>query len=845
MLRTWFVGALFRSMLAHRLRLSLTGLAIALGVAFMAGSFTFSATLTRSLDSLFSQASAGTDVQVMHSSPGGSTIAGSAARPLPASVLATVRRVPGVAAADGQVADHAELLRRDGRPLSGSFGVALSWPAGTPFQATFTRRSGRPPAGPGEVMIDRSSARRGHFTVGQQIDIAIAGHAQPFTITGISGYGTADSLGGGSMAIFSLPAAQHLFGKDGEYDQIVVKATAGLSAAQLRDRIAAALPPGDRAVTAASASASAARQVNSALRMLTNFFLGFAGIALFVGAFVIWNTFSIMVGQRTRELALTRALGAGAGQVFRSVLAEAALLGAVGSVVGVGIGLGLARGLAALLSAFGFSLPISGLVLPGPDLALATGVGIALTVLASLPPAWRATRVAPVQAMRDPAPEPARFSGGRLAGGLVVIAAGLAALLTGILGGSGRVALASAGAACCFLGVTALAPLTVRPLAWLAGAPLARLPGRAGRLARGNTIRNPKRTSATAAALMIGLAVITATSVLVSSARATIGQQVAAASRTSYYVQASNGADGLSPALAGTIAGQPGVRAVTEVRQTTATVGGTVDRTIDGVDPAAIGKFTDLGITAGRLSALSAPGTIMVSADTAAGHGWKTGDFVRVQFGAYGAYRLRITGIFANIGPLSAYLVASTTLAADSGVRADSVDLVRAPATARSAIRSALAGYPGAQLLDQAGYTASQTKVLNSLLTVVTAMLILAIVIALLGVVNTLALSISERTREIGLLRAIGMQRGQLRLMIAAESMIISVIGALLGIILGLGLGAALAAALSTSRQATVAIPAGQLVVYILATAAAGVLASIGPARHAARLNMLTAITSE
>jgi putative ABC transport system permease protein len=694
-------------------------------------------------------------------------------------------------------------------------------------------------------MIDRASARRGHFTVGQAIGIAIAGHAVPFTITGITGYGPADSIGGGSIAIFSLATAQHLFGKPGQYDQIVVTAAPGLPASQLRDRIASVLPAGDTAVTAASASARAARQIDSALGILTDFFLGFAGIALFVGAFVIWNTFSIMVGQRTRELALTRALGASAGQVFRSVLAEAAILAAAGGAVGVGLGLALARGLAALLSAFGFSLPVSGLVLPAAELALAIGTGIAITVAAALPPAWRATRVAPVQAMRDPSPEPTRFSASRLISGLAVITAGVAALLTGIPAGQGQTVLAGAGAACCFIGVTMLAPLTVRPLAYLSSAPLVRLPGRVGLLARENTMRVPKRTSATAAALMIGLAVIAATSVLVSSARATIGQQVTAASRTGFYVQATNGDTGLSPAVARIIARQPGVRAVTEVRQTNATIAGAANRTVDGVDPAAIGQFTSLGVTTGQLSALSTPGTIMVSSDVAAGRGWKTGDAVTVQFGSYGVDRLRIAAVFANIGPLSSYLVSSTTLATDSGVRTDSVDLVQAPPTARNAIRSALAGYPGAQLLDQAGYIASQTKVLNSLLTLVTAMLILAIVIALLGVVNTLALSISERTREIGLLRAVGMQRSQLRQMVAAESMIISMIGALLGIMLGLGLGAALAVALTRSQQATVAIPAGQLVIYILATAAAGVLASIGPARRAARLDTLTAIAAE
>ncbi len=387
----------------------------------------FSATLTHSLDSLFTQASTGTDVQVTHTTPGGSTITGSPAQPVPASVLATVRHVPGVAAADGQVSAKAVLLGRDGKPLSAPFGVALSWPADSPFQATFSGRTGQPPAGPGQVMIDQASARRGHFAVGDAIGIEIAGHAVSFTITGITGYGSGDSIGGGSMAIFSLGTAQRLFGKAGEFDQIAVKAAPGVSADELKNRIAAVLPAGDEAVTAASAAASAAKQVNGQLGILRDFFLGFAGIAVLVGAFVIWNTFSIMVGQRTRELALTRALGASTGQVFRSVLAEAAIVGAAASVAGAGLGLLLAEGLAALLKSFGLSLPISGLSVPATGLALSIGVGIAATVVASLAPAWRATRVAPVQAMRDAVPESVPFSGRRLVSGLVLTAAGVAA----------------------------------------------------------------------------------------------------------------------------------------------------------------------------------------------------------------------------------------------------------------------------------------------------------------------------------------------------------------------------------------------------------------------------------
>src|SRR6516165_12363100 len=340
----WGVTDMFRATLAslrsHGARLAMTALAVALGTGLMAGSFVFTATLTHSLDSLFAQAAVGTDVQVRHVSPPGAVQgAGSAAaQPVPASVLAAVRALPDASAADGTVSGRAVLLGRDGKPLPAPFVAALSWPAHQPFQAVFTARQGRPPAGPGQVMIDRGSARAGHFTVGDHIEVAIGGHALPFTISGITGYAGADSLAGGSMAIFSLPAAQRLLGRPGTYDTIDVKA-----------------------VPAASAAATAARQLNSQLGVLTTFFAAFAGVAMFVGAFVIWNTFSILIGQRSRQLALLRALGAGRGQVFRSVLAEGALVGAAGAAAGAILGLAVSKGLAALLSAFGVALPVTGL----------------------------------------------------------------------------------------------------------------------------------------------------------------------------------------------------------------------------------------------------------------------------------------------------------------------------------------------------------------------------------------------------------------------------------------------------------------------------------------------------
>jgi putative ABC transport system permease protein len=838
-------GATFRGLLAHRVRLALTALAIALGTGFMAGSFVFTATLSRSLDSLFAESASGTDVVVQHTAPSGSGIgAGSGgSRPLPAAIAAAVRDLPGVAAADGVISARAVLLGRDGKPLPGQFSVALSWPPDPPFQAIFTRRSGRPPAGPGEVMIDRASARQGHFAVGDRMEVAIGGQARPFTVAGITGYGSADSIGGGSMAVFDLPTAQQLFGLAGRYSQIEVKAAAGVSPQQLRGRVARVLPGGIEAVTAASAAASQAQQINSQLGVLTYFFVGFAGVSLFVGAFVIWNTFSIMVGQRVRELALLRTLGAQRGQVFRSVLGEAVLLGAAASAVGVLLGIGLAKGLAALLSGFGVSLPISGLEVPATGTAASFAIGLVITIVAAVPPAWRATRVAPVQALRDAVPAPGGFSPGRLAAGLAVTAAGIALVLAGLFAGAPAV-ITGAGALACFLGATALGPLFARPLAAAVGLPLTALPGRTGTLARGNAMRNPKRTSATAAALMIGLALIVAVSVLVSSLRSVIAGQITADAKTDFYVQATNADAGITPGLAAVLAATPGVRQVTEVRTTDATVAGAAHQNVDGVDPAAVGAFTSLGVTSGSVAALST-GELLVSRSIASARRWQVGDLVPIGFGWYGNSRLRIGGIFANTGPLSGYLISNATFAADTGIRNDSVDLVRAPASARPALLRALAGYPGAQLLDQAGYARSRGAILGTILSLITALLVLAVIIALLGIVNTLALSIAERTRELGLLRAIGLQRRQLGQMIAAESVIIAVIGAVLGTALGLGLGAALSAAFTRSEALTVVIPAGQIVAYVAAAAFAGLLAAIAPARRAAKMNMLAAIAAE
>jgi putative ABC transport system permease protein len=833
-----------RSLMAHRVRLAVTAVVIMLGTGFMAGSFVFTATLTQSLNALFAESAAGTDVIIRHAAPaGGSFAAGSGgSKPIPAAIATAIRRLPAVAAVDGVVSGRAVLLGRDRKPLPGAFGVALSWPANAPFQAIFTKRSGAPPAGPGQVMIDRASAIRGSYAIGDVIEIAISGQARQFTITGITGYGSANSIGGGSMAIFSLPAAQHLFGLAGHYSQIDVKGAAGTSAEQLRSQAAGVLPPGVQAVTAATAAASQASQLNRQLGFLTYFFAGFACVSLLVGGFVIWNTFSILVNQRVRELALLRTVGARRSQIFRAVLGEAGLLGAVSAGSGVVVGVVLARGLAALLGAFGLALPAAGLVIPPAGASAAFGAGLVITIAAAVPPAWRATGVAPVQALRESVPAPIRSSAGRLTAGLTLAAAGLGLIVVGLQEAS-PLAITAVGAGTGFLGAIVLAPLLARPLAFAAALPLLLLPGRAAVLARGNAMRNPRRTSATAAALMTGLALIAATSVLIASVRSVLSGQITSNSKTSFYIQAANADTGITPRLASSLARVRGVRGVTEVRTTDASVAGSAHQSVDGIDPSAISDFTGLRVLSGSLASLEA-GKLLVSQSAAAAHSWRTGDVATITFGSYSSVRLNIGGIFTGQGPLSGYLVSTAAFTADTGILADSLDLVRAPRSARGQLLRALTAYPGAQLLDQAGYASSRGTRLDTIRALITALLALAIIIALLGIISTLALSVAERTRELGLLRALGMSRGRLGLMIAAESVIIATIGAVEGTALGLGLGAALAAALTKSQQVTVTIPAGQIAVYAVAAALAGLLAAAGPARRAGRLDLLTALAA-
>ncbi len=844
--------ATLQSLLAHRVRLLLSACATALGVAFVAGTLIFTATVQHGLGRLFDTATAGTDVVVRHAAPAAGAGGNAGRRPIPASLLDRVRSVPGVAVAEGAVSDRAGIVGRDGRIVSGRAGVAASWPADSALASAYTLREGHPPAGLGEMAVDAATARGQRLHVGDRVRVVAGGAARPFTVSAITGFGNGDGPGVASLALFDTKTAQRLFGKQGRFDEIDLRAAAGVSATVLRDRVAAVLPGGVEAVTAASAAAAQASQLEQSLGFLTNALLAFALVSLFVASFIIWNTFSILVAQRTRELALLRALGASRGQVLRSVLVEALAVGTVASLTGLALGVLAARGLGALLGGAGIDLPTSDLQLRASAAAIAVGLGVAVTVAAAVAPARRATRVASLAALRDAAATPSPFSRRRLAVGAGVLALGAGSLAAGLLGHLGAgLALAGGGALAVFLGVTTLGPLVARPLSWGVGAPLCRLRGSSGRLARENAMRNPKRTAVTAAALMVGLALVASTAVLTASVKRTAEVAIDRGSRADLYVQPGGEDGALSPELARAVAAQPGVAAVLRVRATDATVAGTAFQKVDGVDPAAMASLADLDVRAGSLDAL-AGGGLLVSTTAAAAHHWTLGSRVPIGFGQAGETTFRVAGTYASKGAFGDYLLGLDAFSRATGAAADSLLMVRAtpgapPAPLRARIAGLLGPYPGARVLDAGGFKRANGATLDAILNLITALLALAVLIALLGIVNTLALSIVERTRELGLLRAIGMRRSQVAAMIAGEAVIIAVVGAVLGTGLGIGLGGALAAAITAGQGGSpvVVLPGGQLLLYVALAAAAGVLAAIAPARRAARLDVLAAIATE
>ena len=640
--------ATLKSLLARKLRLLLTAFAVVLGVGFMAGTLVITDTALSSFDQLFGNVFTGTDVVVPAKSaftadqggPGGG--GGSERTPIPADLLPKVRAVPGVRAADGDVAGLAQIVdpaTGDVIANGGAPTIGNSW---DPDVTTLQVSQGSPPSGPGQVSVDAATARDHSLSVGETVRVVTSTGSGRFTISGIVRFGTSDSLLGATLAVFDLPTAQQLFDRPNEFDFIYVAGDGSLSATQLAQRITTVLPGGYQAITGASAAQQQTDQVDQGLGFLRTGLLVFAFVALFVGAFLIFNTFNIVVTQRTRELALLRALGASRRQVTRSVLLESAIVGLVTSAIGVIVGLGLAVVLKGVLSAIGLKLPATSLVLKSRTVIVSLVVGTLITVAAATSPARRASRVAPVEALRESIAPGSSFRRRAIVGSLVT-AIGVGALAAGLFGSvSNGAALVGVGAMFTFIGVAVLSPLIARPLAAAIGKPFR---GKvSGRLGSENATRNPRRTAATAAALMIGLGLVTFVAVFAASLKASASATLDDVLRADLTLNSTQFTP-FTTKIGEDLASNPIFQAVSPLRQVETKVKGS-PVFVAGIDPATIGQVANVTMDVGSISALSEPDTVVVSRTVADSKGYAVGDEVTMRFARTGDQQMRIVGIF-------------------------------------------------------------------------------------------------------------------------------------------------------------------------------------------------------
>jgi putative ABC transport system permease protein len=839
-----------KGLLTHKLRMTLTALAVVLGVGFIAGTFVLTDTMNQAFDDLLTDAYEGIDVTVRGTSGFESDLGGSR-KPFSEDLLETVTGVEGVRDAAGSLEGYAQLIDKEGEAISpgGAPTLGFNW---TPEELNPLKlRSGEPPEGPGEVVIDARTAESNEFAVGDTVEIITLKAPREFAISGIAGFGDADNLAGATVAVFDTATSQELFDKQGQFDSIEVVADEGIAPTELAGRIQQDLPAELEAETTQDVVDEQSTAIKEALGFFNTALLIFGGIALFVGAFIIFNTFSITVAQRTHEFALLRALGGSGKQVMGSVIIEALVVGAVASAIGLGAGILIALGLQSLLSAFGIELPTTQFQLLPRTVIASVSVGVIVTVVSSILPARRAARTSPMAALRESSPQTYRPSRRRIITGILVTAAGIATLLFGLFGDPGQpAAVVGFGAAIIFFGVTALTPVFAGPLARALGTPAARIFKVPGRLARQNAARNPKRTSATASALMIGLALVSFVGIFGASVTASVNKIFEESMKADFAIQPSSFAGfSISPELVDQLEGSDQLGTVAAFRMGQFRRDGR-DEFIVGVDPAALDEVADIEVIEGDLPALEAGGVFLYS-NTAEDLELSVGDTVEVEFAATGDQELTVQGIFDNNSLIGTnYVISGDTYREHFSEATVTNILVGAGGDvsteeARAAVDTIAQTFPNVEVQDETEAQENAAADIDMLLNLIRALLALALVIALLGITNTLALSVFERTRELGLLRAVGMSRRQTRKMIRWEAVIISVIGALVGLVIGTFFGWALVQALESEGITEFTIPGGELVFYLVLAGIAGVLAAIPPARRAARLNVLEAIATE
>ncbi|MEO3824487.1 ABC transporter permease [Actinomadura sp. B10D3] len=826
-----------RNLAAHKIRLVLTAVAVILGVAFVAGTLIFTDSMNKQFDELFSRVGANVAVDVRAKKVVDGDDDGMAAQPVPATVLKALQGVEGVKDPQGNVNGYAAVVGKDGKIVGtaqdGPPQIGANWTGG----GSYDLKSGRAPQGPNEVVIDARTAEKGELAVGDTTRVVTAGPPANMRIVGLVDTG---NLMGATLTAFDTPTAQRLMLKPGYFSDIEMGST-GVPESELRDRVARVLPAGMEAVTGEQLREESKSDIAQMMSFFRTFLLAFALISIFVGSFIIFNTFSMLVAQRTRELALLRAIGAARAQVTRAVIGEAVAVGVVGSTLGLAAGAGLASLLQSQMGDAGQG----GLTFTATPVIWSYAVGILVTVVSAYFPARRAAKIPPVAAMRDDVALPQRSLRIRVALGSLLTLAGAGLIGVGLAGNGGNPAIpVGAGAFAVFIGVAMLAPVISVPVMKVLGAPFARLMGSPGRLARQNALRNPRRTAATAAALMIGLALITTVNVLGASMRASVDEQVDAQFGADYLVQA-EGAGGVGAEVAQKIGSVPGVAAASPTYEGDAKIAGKKASYMSGDVPAVV-KGANLEITSGGAS-IGGTG-MMVDEKTAEDNGWKVGTAVPVQFTDGKTERLTVTGVYAKSDLIGSRIISQQAYLRHTvkpSVDAIVVDAAAPSAATKTAIESTLKDYPNLKVSDQASLKADARKQINGFVTFLTILLVMSVIIAAVGVINTLALSVIERTREIGLLRAIGISRRQLRRMVRLESIMIAVFGAALGMGIGVAFGAALQNALADQGLGVLAVPYGTLVVYLVVAAVIGVLAALWPAWRAGRMDVLKAISTE
>ena len=850
-----------RGMAGRKLRAILTAIAIVLGVAMMSGAYVLTDTIDKAFDTIFVESYAGTDAVVSGKEAGISFEGESAqAPPIPEETLTRVRAVDGVAVATGSVQDfQTKLLKPDGEPVETGGAPAFAFGIETdPEYERFNPLNlveGRWPSGNGEVAVDEGVAESENLKLGDRIGVAAVGPAQQYELVGIAKYGDLSSIGSATFAIFDVPTAQKLLDKEGQLDAVQAAAEDGVTPDELTRRIEGALGADVTVRTGVEQADEESGEIATFTKIIRYFLLSFAGIALFVGAFVIFNTLSITVAQRTRELATLRTIGASRRQVLTSVIVEAFVIGLVASVVGLFAGLGLAVGLNELFKALNLDLPQTQTVFAARTVIVSLLVGTLVTVFAGLFPALRATRVPPIAAVREGATLPrGRFARitPYIAGAIVVLA--VLALSYGTLADdiatTDRFALLGIGVLSLFIGVAMLSSRLVVPLAKVVGIPARRIGGAAGKLAEGNAQRNPGRTASTAAALMIGIALVTFVAVLAHGLRVSNSDAIERQIQADLIVTSEDGYSEFPAAVGDAVENAPDVETVSNVRQDLAEMDGNAGN-LTGLDPR-IDEVYDFRWVEGSdelLLRLHEDGAVLPD-NVAEDNDLAVGDTFAVRSTDNKAKDFVVRGIYDGspfyplLGSASVSQAAFDNLYDRPRNRFTLMNVPGDPEAAKADVEQAVEGFPDTRIQTRQEWIDKEDREIQQFLLLLYVLLALSVIISLFGMVNTLVLSVFERTRELGMLRAVGLTRRQVRRMVRHESVITALIGASLGLPLGIFLALLVTRALS-QYDLQFALPTVSLIVFVLVAIIAGLVAAVLPARRAARLNVLRALQYE